>query len=317
MKRCLYCYQFLQTDVQDFHPGCSRKLFGTPTPPELSFAAKDMRALASQVIQSQFSITGAQPKLSLDVDKTASTQSGKFTIVGLWGNFILKPPSESYTQLPEVEDLTMHLATIARINVVPHSLIRMKDGNPAYITRRIDRSKKRKKVTKFHMEDMCQLTGRLTADKYNGSYEQIAKAIWKFSSRPVLDIVNFYEQVLFSFLTGNADMHLKNFSLINKAKEEYILAPAYDLVSTALVIPEDKEDLALTLHGRKRKLDRNDFISAFKGARLDDKQQFNIFRKMENAKDEWFSFIDISFLNPECKTKYKEIIQDRFNRLHT
>ena len=315
MKRCLYCYQTLETVSVDFHPACSKKIFGTTTPPELPYASGDMIALGTKVIQSQFSITGAQPKLSLDIDKTTSEKHGKFTIVGLWGNYILKPPSEKYTQLPEVEDLTMHLASIARIDVVPHSLIRMKDGSFAYITKRIDRHKKRNTVIKIHMEDMCQLTERLTEDKYNGSYEQIAKVIWNFSSHPTLDIINFYEQVLFSFLTGNADMHLKNFSLFNTSNGEYKLTPAYDLVSTALVFPEDKEDLALHLNGRKRKLNRKDFIAAFNASSLDEKQQLNIFNKMFDKRDQWFSFIDISFLTPEFKTEYKAIIEERFRRL--
>jgi len=315
MKRCLYCYQTLETVSVDFHPACSKKIFGTTTTPELPYASGDMIALGTKVIQSQFSITGAQPKLSLDIEKAPSEKHGKFTIVGLWGNYILKPPSEKYIQLPEVEDLTMHLASIARIAVVPHSLIRMKDGKLAYITRRIDRQKKRNTIIKIHMEDMCQLTERLTEDKYNGSYEQIAKVIWNHSSQPVLDIINFYEQVLFSFLTGNADMHLKNFSLLNTIQGEYKLTPAYDLVSTALVMPEDKEDLALHLNGRKRKLNRIDFITAFNGSGLAEKQKLNIFNKMFDKKNQWFSFIDTSFLNPELKTEYKATIEERFKRL--
>jgi len=121
--------------------------------------------------------------------------------------------------------------------------------------------------------------------------------------------------VLFSFLTGNADMHLKNFSLFNTTNEEYKLTPAYDLVSTALVFPEDKDDMALHLNGRKRKITRKDFMAAFNGSSLDEKQQLNIFNKMFDKRDEWFSFIDISFLNPEFKTEYKAIIEERFKRL--
>ena len=313
MKRCLYCYQSLEDERRDYHVVCSKKFFGSITPPELSYGLKDIKELAGQVIKSRFAITGAQPKLSLDIVKDKPSQTEKFTIVGVWGNYILKPQSDKYVQLPEVEDVTMHLASIARINVVPHSLIRMAEGSHAYITRRIDRTKQKNKVIKWHMEDMCQITERLTANKYDGSYEQIAKAIWKYSSRPVLDIVNFYEQVLFSFLTGNADMHLKNFSLINDENAEYILTPAYDMISTALVIPEDKEQLALTLNGRKNKIVRSDFISAFNNAQLDEKQQWNIFKKMEACKSDWLSFIDISFLSKEFKIKYKEVIHQRFH----
>lgn len=118
----------------------------------------------------------------------------------------MKPATKQYPHLPEVEDLTMHLAELCGIATVPHALIRLQNGSLAYITKRIDRAKK----TKLHMEDMCQLTERLTEDKYKGSYEQIAKAILKYSENPGLDLINFFEQVIFSFLTGNADMHLKN-----------------------------------------------------------------------------------------------------------
>jgi serine/threonine-protein kinase HipA len=206
----------------------------------------------------------------------------------------------------------MHLANIAKINVVPHSLIRLTSGNLAYITKRIDR----KENEKLHMEDMCQLTERLTEDKYRGSHEQVAKAILKYAANPGLDVVNFFELVLFTFLTGNADMHLKNFSLIHQPAIGTIFSPAYDLVATALVNPADNEDLALTLNGRKKKINRNDFISAFTKLGLDVKQQENIFKKMEKAKNSWFKFIDISFLSTDSKTAYKNLIQHRFERLN-
>mgnify|MGYP000905461854 FL=1 len=165
------------------------------------------------------------------------------------------------------------------------------------------------------MEDMCQLTDKLTEDKYRGSYEQVAKAILKYSATPGLDVINFFELVLFSFLTGNADMHLKNFSLINQPVTGPIFSPAYDLVATALVNPADDEDLALTLNGKKKKINRNDFIEAFTTLRLDGKQQENIFKKMVKAKSNWLEFIDVSFLRDDMKAAYKNLIQNRFARL--
>ena len=271
-----------------------------------------MKDLAIQVIQSQMTVTGVQPKLSLEISKGEQTNDPKrFKIVSLWGGYILKPPTDRYPELPEVEDLTMHLAQIAKIDVVPHSLVKLMDGDLAYITKRIDRHKK----NKLHMEDMCQLTERLTEDKYHGSYEQIAKAIVKYSANPGLDVVNFFEQVLFSFLTGNADMHLKNFSLIRKPGVGNVLAPAYDLVATALVNPADKEDLALTLNGKKKKINRNDFIAAFRTLNLDPKQQENIFRKMVSAKAGWMDFIGISFLSDDFKERLMTIIEQRFKRI--
>ena len=312
-KRCLYCYRVLDGNENDFHAACSKKIFGVPIPPVLLYSENNMYDLAAQVIQSQTTVTGVQPKLSLHLASAEQPNlARRFTIVGMWGGFILKPPSPHYTHLPEVEDLTMHLASIAKIKVVPHSLIRLASGNLAYITKRIDRVKNEK----LHMEDMCQLTDKLTEDKYRGSHEQVAKAISKFSATPGLDVINFFELVLFSFLTGNADMHLKNFSLIDQPATGPVFSPAYNLVATALVNPADDEDLALTLSGKKKKINRKDFIAAFTTLGLDAKQQENIFKKMEKAKSSWFDIIDISFLNDKMKLAYKNLMQDRFARLY-
>jgi len=165
------------------------------------------------------------------------------------------------------------------------------------------------------MEDMCQITERLTENKYHGSCEQVAKAILKYSRNPGLDVVNYFEQVLFSFLTGNADMHLKNFSLIKLPGRGHVLSSAYDLVATALVNPADKEDLALTLNGKKKKITRHDFIAAFRTLNLDPKQQENIFRKMINAKAGWMDFIGISFLSDDFQERLMTIIEQRFKRI--
>jgi serine/threonine-protein kinase HipA len=302
----------LTENEPDFHPSCSRKIFDQTVPPELPYAEVQMAELALKVVQTQVTVTGVQAKLSLHLESPEGKRAPKrFTIVGLWGGYILKPPTGHYPQLPEVEDLTMHLARLARISVVPHSLIRLQSGGLAYITKRIDRVK----TGKLHIEDMCQLTERLTEDKYHGSHEQVAKAILKYSHNPGLDVVNYFEQVLFSFLTGNADMHLKNYSLIKLPGRGYVLSPAYDLVATALVNPSDKEDLALTLNRKKKKINRNDFITAFRTLDLDPKQQENIFRKMLRTKSSWMDFIGISFLSDDYKEHLIDIIEQRFKRI--
>lgn len=310
--RCLYCYQPLSENEADFHASCSRKFFGAAIPPELPYDDSQMKDLALRIIQSRIAVTGVQPKLSLSLTNSGNKNEPKrFTIVGLWGNYILKPPAAKYPQMPEVEDLTMHLAEIARIKTVPHTLIRLKSGQLAYITKRIDRQGK----VKMHMEDMCQLTEKLTEHKYQASYEQVAKAILKYSVNSGLDLVNFAEILLFSFLTGNADMHLKNFSLIYDPANGPVLSAAYDMLSTALVNPADNEDLALTLNGKKRKLTRNDFETAFGNMKLDAKQQANIFLKMEKAKEKWIEFIQISFLGSDFREKYIQLIEERFEKL--
>lgn len=311
MSNCLFCYQPLAVNEQDFHASCSKKIFGQPIPPSLPYTEEDLEPLAKEVIQSQTAVTGVQAKLSLHI--TGNNQDGterRFTIVGLWGGYILKPPTALYPQLPEVEDVTMHLAQLAKIKAVPHSLIRLQSGNLAYITKRIDRSNK----GKLAMEDMCQLTERLTEDKYHGSYEQIGKAIQKHSVTPGLDVVNFFELVLFSFLTGNADMHLKNFSLLEQPGLGMTLSPAYDLVNTALVNPADEEEMALTLNGRKKKLKKQDFVAAMNTLRVEEKQQENIFNKMAKALPKWLELIDRSFMSAAFKEQYKAILTERMHR---
>ena len=316
--RCLYCYKELEQGQVDFHPACSRKIFGKPEPPELPYTEDQMLELGEQVIKSQVAVTGVQPKLSVDIEKpgkenNVTKKPQRFTIVGLWGGYILKPPTKQYHHLPELEDLTMHLAELAGIATVPHSLIRLQSDNLAYITKRIDRNKKKK----LHMEDMCQLTERLTEDKYKGSYEQIGKAIVKYSANPGLDLINFFEQVIFSFLTGNADMHLKNFSLIQRsAASDYVLAPAYDMVASALVVKGDDEELALNLNGKKRKIQRKDFDLALSGFKmLEEKAIVNMFSKFEQVIGKWVDFIPQSFIPEEMKEPYKTIIKERATRL--
>lgn len=311
MDRCLYCYEELQEGQTDFHPRCARKIFGSALVPLLPYARTDIARLAEQVIRSQTTLTGVQAKLSLNIS-SSHNEPRRFTIVGLWGCYILKPQTDSFEHLPEVEDLTMHLAELARIKVVPHSLVRFSDGELAYITKRIDRGAKGEKLA---MEDMCQLSERLTEYKYKGSYEQIAKLILRYSSIPKLDVVNFWEQVLFSWLTGNADMHLKNFSLYSPRKGYYALTPGYDMLSTALVMPEDTEELALTLNGKKRKIKRSDFAVAMSNSGLEKKIANNIFSKFTKVAEKWFAFIDLSFLPEEMKKQYKRLLQDKFKLL--
>lgn len=312
MERCLYCYKELAAGERDFHKSCSKKIFGTTEAPLLPYTRANIAGLAREVIRSRTTLTGVQAKLSLDIAKAGKGTPERFTIVGLWGRYILKPQTEHYPHLPQLEDLTMHIAEAAKMQVVPHSLVRFADGELCYITRRIDRGPRGEK---YPMEDLCQLSERLTEHKYKGSYEQIAKAILRYSATPKLDVVNFWEQVLFSWITGNADMHLKNFSLYSRNQGVYGLTPAYDLLSTALVLPEDAEELALTLNGRKRKLRRSDFVQAMTASGMDEKVIDNLFKKFIKAIPKWDEWIDVSFLPNEMKSKYKALIAERIERI--
>lgn len=307
MAKCLYCYKELKEGQTDYHPSCAKKLYGVKTAPVLPYNRSQIGELAKRVVRAQTTLTGVQAKLSLDVNHGQKNEPDRFTIVGLWGRFILKPQTDTYRSLPELEDLTMHMAEAAKIAVVPHGLIRFDDGELCYITRRIDRQPDGSKTA---MEDMCQLSERLTEYKYKGSYEQIAKLIKKYSAVPQLDLVNFWEVVVFSWITGNSDMHLKNFSLY-KTPLGFCLTPAYDLLSTLIVIPQDTEELALTLNGKKRKIKRSDFEKAMTASGLNEKVIQNMANKFGKAISKWIDLIDNSFLPNDMKREYKKLIIKR------
>ena len=309
MNRCLYCYKELGEGHKDFHPNCARKFFGTADAPLLEYRREDLDALAAQVIQAQTSLTGVQPKLSLNLYKHEG--SNRLTIVGLWGDFIFKPQTDTYPELPENEDLTMHMAEVARIKVVPHSLIRLADSTLGYITHRIDRTKKGEKID---MEDLCQLTLHPTEYKYKSSCEQIAKTIVAYSSMPKLDLVNFMQVLLFSFITGNNDMHLKNFSLY-RPKKLYQLTPAYDLLNVAIVNPKDKEELALTLNGKKSRLKLSDFLKASATMGIEENVTMQLIASMKNTLPAWAELINNSFLSKDMKEAYLELIDKRIKAL--
>jgi serine/threonine-protein kinase HipA len=306
----LYCYKDLNESEHDFHVRCAWKFFGTTTAPTMDYTRKDMDRLAEQIIRSQTTLTGVQPKLSLNLQKHEGSQ--RLTVVGLWGAYIFKPQTAGYPELPENEDLTMHLAEIAGINTAKHSLIRLADNSLGYLTRRMDRDEKGNKLA---MEDFCQLTERQTEYKYRSSYEQIAKTIAKFSSVPGLDLVNFYEMVMFCWLTGNNDMHLKNFSLLSQKRGEYELSPAYDLLNVAIANPNDKEELTLTLNGKKSRITRNDFVEAAGKSGVSEVIVKRLISNFEKCVPAWVQKIDVSFLSDEMKEKYVELVYDRIGRI--
>ena len=310
MCKCLYCYGPLEKGEKDFHARCARKFFGTENVPVLDYTCEDLEKLAMQVIKDQTSLTGVQPKLSLHLNEHEGRQ--RLTIVGLWGGFICKPQTVQFAQMPETEDLTMHLAELAKIDVVPHTLMRMADNSLCYLTKRIDRLSTGEKVA---MEDMCQLTERLTEHKYRSSYERIAKAIVQYSSMPKMDVTNFFEVVLFSWITGNNDMHLKNFSLFEPRDGNIRLTPAYDLLNAAILNPKDDEELALTLNGKKKKLKRSDFMTSGLTMGVEQKTIERLVAKYVKLLPEMQKLIGNSFLNDELKDKYAELIRARIDRI--
>ena len=312
IKRCLCCYQPLKEGETDYHPKCAKRFFKQPIAPQLPYTRKEINQLAQVVVESRTTITGVQAKLSMDLEHDAQGRAQRLTIVGVMGRYILKPQTEQFECLPEMEDLAMHLAEIARIPTVPHALIRFQDGELNYITRRIDRTDDGQKLP---MEDMCQLSGRLTEQKYQGSYGMIAKLIEQYSSAAGLDLVNFWEQVVFSWIVGNADMHLKNFSLISEKPAKYVLTPTYDQVSTAIIMPEDTEEMALPVNGFKKKLMAMDFIQAMEATGVTHQVALRVINRFPPLQEKWFACIDESFISESQKVQFKELINKRLEAI--
>jgi serine/threonine-protein kinase HipA len=238
-----------------------------------------VKELAARSVLQRVTVTGVQKKLSLTIDKKG--KDARFTIVGMWGHFILKPPVEEYPHLPENEDTVMRLADLLRIPTVPHAVVRLASGERAFISRRVDRTRDGEKLA---MEDFCQISGRLTEDKYRGSAERVGKLLRRHSVYPGLDAVDLFERVLFCYITGNADMHLKNYSLV-ETPQGLRLAPAYDLVSTVLAIPDDPEESALAINGRKSRLRRADFDSLAKALDIPGPTVSKVYRRFVGQGD--------------------------------
>ena len=310
MSKCLYCYHELGEGQVDFHPGCARKFFGSAIAPVFPYTRDNMSELARQVIRASVSVTGVQAKMSLDVNRGGKNEPAKFTIVGLWGKYIFKPQSAKYPHLPELEDLTMKMAEVAHIRTARHTLIRLADGELGYLTLRMDRGKKNEKIS---MLDMCQLTNRLTEHKYYGTYQQLAETIKKYSSAPMLDVQRFWELVLFSWMTGNSDMHCKNFSLIDTGNGEYVLSPAYDLLAVLLADPADTEEMAMSFSvgGKKSGFNRNTFMTAFVESGISVSRSEKMIEQMKTHLPKWKELISQSFLPEKMKADYNTLLDKR------
>lgn len=294
----MFCYQPVETG--EYHSACSKKFFGTTQVPTLELDKEKLNRLAQYTVNERLALTGVQPKISLILKNDQG--KNRLTLVGLWGDYILKPQSNVYAFMPEVEDLTMHLAKLFKIETAQHTLIKTSTGELAYITKRFDRAKDKK----IHVEDLCQLSKLLTEQKYKSSYEHVGKIIKQYATNSGLDIIKYFRLVLFSFLTGNNDMHLKNFSLMHTDKG-ILFSPAYDLLNVNLIYPEDKEDLALTLGGKKQKIKRSDFDQFAISLGLTEIVRDNIYKDFSKQIDKVQAWTDKSFLTEEYKERYIEI----------
>jgi serine/threonine-protein kinase HipA len=292
----LYCYEPVE-EGRNFHEKCSLEFFGTPIPPVMEYSLDQMDELAKNIIERSVSVPGVQAKLSMSlVKETKENSDTQLTVLGtLGGRYIFKPPSDRFPEMPENEHVTMRIAETFGIRVVPSSLIRLASGELSYITKRVDRTKAGEKI---HMIDMFQIT----------------EAFDSYSDNTLLDKIFYFELSLYSFLSGNNDMHLKNFSMI-ESSSGWVLAPAYDLLNVAVLFPEDTDELALTLAGKKKKLKREQFEQFGKGLDLSVKQINGAFKRIIKNKSKALEWIDRSFLSGDMKTAYKEVLEAKFAQL--
>ncbi|SFO02155.1 serine/threonine-protein kinase HipA [Paenimyroides ummariense] len=297
----------------EYHTACSKKFFGTTNVPFLELDQDKLNQMAQITVNERLALTGVQPKISLSLNGEKGNK--RLTLVGLWGDYILKPQSDHFAQMPQVEDLTMHLAKLFKIDTAQHTLIRTSTRELAYITKRFDRYTSSGSLrNKVHVEDLCQLSELLTEQKYKSSYERVGKIIRKYAANPGLDAIRYYRLVLFSFLTGNNDMHLKNFSLVH-TQNGVLFSPAYDLLNVNLIFPSDEEELALTLAGRKRKIKGSDFDQFATSLEINNIVRNNIYRDFSKHIYKAIDLINRSFLSEEYKQEYIRILSAKYNQL--
>ena len=317
--RCLCCGKEInetasvKETTSGWHKRCVMKFFHTKELPLLDISDEQLEQLAYLTVNQGLTVPGVQKKLSLHLSKESDL---RLTIVNYPTGYILKPQTEEFGSLPEYEQLAMSLAELTGIRTVPHALIKMKNEY-AYITKRIDREIENDNVKMYAMEDFCQLSGRQTQDKYRGSYELCGRIIKKYSARPGIDLSELFLRIVFSFAIGNSDMHLKNFSLREElpANRIYYLSDAYDLLPVNIIMPEDKEQMALTINGKKRNIRRKDFLVFAENCGLTRQAAEKMMKKVCSLVEKYKGECDRSYLSDEQKEAVKNLIEERIGIL--
>ena len=306
-RKCLSCHisESGKDLLQGYHKKCSKKVFGTTQLPHVPFKSTDVAAEAQKMV-GRMSISGVQPKLSTIYDRNRRA----LTVVDRGGLFILKPPTDRFELLPENENLCMNIASAYGIEIPPHGLVPLADGRLAYVVKRFDR---RDDGSKLQQEDFQQLLQ--TDDKYAGSYEKIANFIKKHSNVPGLDLVNLFERALLFFVLGNGDAHLKNFSLLRKEEVGYSLSPAYDIVNSRLVLPEEKEEMCLSLQGKRNNISKKDFQGLSEHLDLNSKQANNALERLSGLRSSIEIMIEESYLEERLRNRFLEIFEERMERI--
>ncbi|WP_294835904.1 type II toxin-antitoxin system HipA family toxin [uncultured Eubacterium sp.] len=313
---CLCCGKPLRTpDETGWHKACIKRFFGTTKLPEIEIEDKTLNLLATETTNKGFTVPGVQKKLSLHLVSDDSRKP-RLTLVNYPTGYILKPQVAEFEALPESEQLIMTMADMAGISTVPHALIKGNAGF-AYITKRVDRNLTDDKIEMLAMEDFCQLDLRLTEDKYRGSYERCAKIIKQYSSRVGIDMAEFYIRLVFCFIVGNSDMHLKNFSLIETAEGsgEYVLSPAYDLLPVNANMPADKEQFALAMNGKKMNIRKGDFLKFADTCGIARQTAEKLIENLVKLTPKWIAMCENSLLPDELKDRLKKIITERMEVL--
>ncbi|MBR2883446.1 MAG: HipA domain-containing protein [Clostridia bacterium] len=315
MKHCLCCGKSLDNskpNISEWHISCIKNFFGTSKFPDIDISEEILNQLALDSTNKGYTVPGVQKKLSLHLTEGSEP---RLTLVNYPTGYILKPQTEEYSALPEMEYLVMQMAAVSGIRTVPFALLRMPSQNNAfaYITKRIDRISG--KI--LAMEDFCQLDGRLTEDKYRGSYERCGKIISKYSVNSGLDLTELFLRIVFSFAVGNSDMHLKNFSLIETSEKsgEYLLSPAYDMLSTNVVIPSDKEELALTINGKKQNIRRKDFLIFAQTIGITEKSAEKMISKIVNLEKKYIQTCNFSYIPDYMKKHFINLLRERISVL--
>lgn len=308
MPKCLYCYQPLDEKDVDYHGRCIKAFYGTKYAPSLPYKLSEMEKLAKEAAEQSITVTGVQPKLSMGWLKKQieNGHQGRLTIMdALEGNYILKPQNPKYPQMPENEHLSMKLAELFKIDIVPVNMIRLQSGELCFITKRIDRNAD---GTKNHMIDFLQILE--LDDKYKSTMEKLGKTIGELSVNTLLDKQRFFESTIFNFIIGNNDMHLKNYSMF-LSEMGWVLSPFYDFVNVKLILPKDKEDTALLLGGKKENFNKGYFDRLGIVLKLNEKQINAVYNNLSTWLLQAVKMIEISFLEPEQQEAYKKLIVER------
>ena len=317
--KCLCCGKTIRENASNaekewsWHKKCVKSFFMTEEMPFLDITKEQLERLANETVNEGLTVPGVQKKLSLHL---SSDTNARLTIVDYPTGYILKPQTEEFDYMPEFEDLAMRLAELMGIQTVPHALIKINDEY-AYITKRVDRDIEKNEIKLYAMEDFCQLSNRLTQDKYKGSYENCGRIIKKYSITPGLDLSELYLRVVGSFIIGNSDMHLKNFSLreTEPGNRRFQLSNAYDMLPVNVIMPEDKEQMALTINGKKRNIHKKEFRKLAESYEISPKAAENMLKKICRMENKLLDQVEGAYLSKEQKEQVSQLVRERIKTL--